>query len=276
MPAPEMQTESKLSLEERFLLKFAVDPSEPEIGATANYTIENCLDFAHKTIADFDSLIKGKSVLDYGCGPGFQAVAMRSQLGADHVFGLDIDPVWLDAARKRASEHNCQDAVEFGDTIPADRNGKFDVVVSLCAFEHYGDPGRQLATMRDQLRPGGVALIAFAEPWYSHSGSHIGNYTRLPIVNRPWPWLNLFFSDRAMLTLRSRYRADRPEKIEDIVGGLNRMTIGRFESIVANSGMEVVRFDTYATLGLPLVTKIPVFRELLTGSLSAILRRRPS
>jgi SAM-dependent methyltransferase len=274
MPAPKMQPEQKLTFEERFLLMFAVDPNEPEIGATANYTMENCLDFAHMTIPGFDSHVKGKTVLDYGCGPGFQAVAMHTQAGAEWVFGLDVDPVWLDLSRKRAQEQGCSAAVQFGDAIPPNMNGKFEVVVSLNAFEHYNEPELQLARMREQLKPGGLALVAFGEPWYSHAGSHFADYTRLPILNRPWPWMNLFFSDRAMLTLRSRYRSDRPERIEDIVGGLNRMTIRRFEGIVAGSGMEVLRLNLHATLGLPLVTKFPVLRELLTSSVSAILRKR--
>lgn len=264
----------QLTLEERLLLRLARDPKESEIGATSNYTLENCLDFARLTIDGFDELVRGRTVLDYGCGPGFQAVAMRVKCQASSVFGLDAVDDWIPICQERAKLAGCGQEVTFGTQIPPQLEGKFDVVLSLSAFEHYSDPKGELQRMRRQLRPCGSILLAFAEPWYSHSGSHFNNYTKMPLLKGPVPWLNLFFSDKAMLTLRTRFRKDRPQRIEDISGGLNRMTVARFEQIIADSGMKVERLRLFATWNLPLVTGLPVLRELLTSSASCILRQQ--
>jgi SAM-dependent methyltransferase len=261
----------KLSIGERLLLRLARDPSKPEIGATQNYTLDNCLDFARRTIEGFDDLVRGRTVLDYGCGPGFQSVAMGKTCGVKFVFGLDVVDSWISIARERAIQAGCEQHVQFGTQVPQNLEGSFDVVLSLSAFEHYKDPAFELEQMRRYLKPGGMILLAFAEPWYSHSGSHFNNYTNIPVLNRPVPWLNLLFSDRAMLALRSRFREDHPDRIEDISGGLNRMTIARFEQIISASGLKVARLRLFATLGLPLVTKLPVLRELLTSAASCIL-----
>jgi SAM-dependent methyltransferase len=266
------ESRQRLSFEERVLLAFARNPDAPAIGATASYTVDNCLDFARKTIHRFDEQIHRASVLDYGCGPGWQAVAMHTQCGASRVLGIDIDDTWLMHGRALASAHGCADTVTF-EKYREGLVGAFDVVVSLSAFEHYADPSAELQRMRSLLKTGGRILLSFAEPWYSHSGSHIGDFTRVPGTNRPIPWVNLLFSDRALLTLRGRFRADRPRRVEDIEGGLNRMTLARFEREIRRSGLRIVEVQYFATAGLPLVTRVPVLRELLTSAASCVLQR---
>ena len=193
-----------LSLEERLLLTFAMPDGVRELGATAHYTIDNCLDFARKTIRDFDRVVAGKTVLDYGCGHGWQAVAMRVHGGADRVVGLDVSDERVAYGASLAERFGCSDRVRFVRSVPPELEGQFDIVVSLSAFEHYADPDAELQAMRRLLRPGGQLLLAFAEPWLSHSGSHVGNFTRFPGTSRPMPWVNLFFSERALLTLRAQ------------------------------------------------------------------------
>lgn len=258
-----------LTFEERLILALARDPRRPETGATPNYTLDNCLDFARKTVPDLLEHVRGKKVLDFGCGPGWQAVAL-SKLGAGEVWGVDILEEYLAEGRELARHH--QQDVRFVREIPDSVKGTFDVVLSFCAFEHYADPGGMIQLMRSMTKKHGRVIITFAEPWYSHSGSHIAVFSALPVMNVPIPWLNLLFSDRALLTLRSRFRPERPTRLEDIPGGLNRMTIARFERLIRDSGMAVERLQIHATLGLPLVTRVPVFRELLSSAATCILR----
>jgi SAM-dependent methyltransferase len=268
------QSQETLSLGERILLSLAKSVDSPQIGATANYTIGNCLDFAKKALPNFAEEVRDARVADYGCGPGWQAVAMRIQCGATEVVGIDINEKWLNHGRSLAHQFECSDRVTFRHS-DSQLSGQFDVVVSLSAFEHYSDPGLELTRMRDLLRVNGKLLLAFAEPWYSHSGSHIGDFTRIPGTSTPLPWVNLFFSDTALLTLRSRFRSDRPGRIEDIEGGLNKMTIRRFEKTVAESGMAIEAVRYFATAGLPVVTRVPILRELLTSAISCVFRKLP-
>jgi SAM-dependent methyltransferase len=268
--APQRRVE-RLSLQERILLSFARDPKSAEIGATASYTVENCLDFPLKTVPDLAERIRGRKILDFGCGFGWQAVALK-KLGAAEVWGIDIVERYLAAGRELARKNKVD--VQFVNSIPAGVEKTFDVVLSISAFEHFSDPEAMILMMRSFVADSGQVIITWAEPWYSHSGSHFGNFTRVPGTNLAIPWCNLFFSDRALLTLRSRFREDRPERLEDIEGGLNRMTVARFERIMKGSGMEIERLQLHATKGLPLVTKVPVIRELSTSAATCILRER--
>ena len=66
----------RLSIQERIILAFARDATEDEIGATVNYTLQNCLTFPLKTVPDLVERVRGKRILDFGCGRGWQAVAL--------------------------------------------------------------------------------------------------------------------------------------------------------------------------------------------------------
>jgi len=262
-----------MSLGEKILLALAKRPDQSELGSTVNYTLDNCLDFVRKTVPGFDQLIASKTILDYGCGHGWQAVAMRTRCGARMVFGLDAVDQHVSFGTTLAQKYGCSDSVVFGRKVPTEMEGQFDLVLSCSAFEHYRDPEIELQRMRAFAKDGGRIIVTFAEPWYSHSGSHFTGYTRLPGTNLGVPWLNLLFSDEALLTLRSKFRPDRPKRLEDIEGGLNRMTVLKFERIINSCGMPVERKQLFATKRIPLVTKIPGVREVLTSAASTILRK---
>jgi SAM-dependent methyltransferase len=258
-----------LGLQTRILGLLAKQPGEPEGGATENYTYVNCLDFVRRTVPDFDRRIRGKSVLDYGCGHGWQAVAMQSQCGAASVFGFDVNPGHLAFGETLARKYQCS-AVSFG----RDVDGLFDAVVSIGGLEHYPDPEAALARMKRHVKADGEIIIAFAAPWYSPLGSHFSGYTRFPGTRIPVPWLNLFFSEAALLELRTRFRRDHPAHLEEIQGGLNRMTISRFERMIRDCGLRVEWLHLFATKNLPFITRVPGFRELLTSAVSCVLRPR--
>jgi 2-polyprenyl-3-methyl-5-hydroxy-6-metoxy-1,4-benzoquinol methylase len=57
---------------------------------------------------DFFDIIKGKTVLDFGCGAGRQAVEM-ALMGADRVIGLDRNERLLSEARKLAQRYSMSD-----------------------------------------------------------------------------------------------------------------------------------------------------------------------
>lgn len=258
------------SLEDWALNRIAADPSAPEVGGTAHYSLENCLNFARKTVPRFDERIRGKRVLDYGCGYGWQAIAMAAQCGASHVMALDIVTSHFEKGRALAQKYGCEDRITFGSEIP--KSFVPDIVISLSAFEHFGEPTADLRRMAKTLPSGGQVIIAFAEPWYSPYGSHVNGFTRIPFTNVPVPWLNLVFSERGLLKLRSRYRPDKAFRYQDISGGLNQMTLAKFERVIKESGLKVEELRYHPIKGIPGLTSIPILRELLTSSVSCLLR----
>jgi SAM-dependent methyltransferase len=235
-----------------------------QIGPTLHYTLDNALDYAKKTVPGFLSYIRGKDVLDYGCGPGWQALAMVAN-GARSAHGVDVQDKWIENGRRIARQHGLSDSVTYSYPweIP-DR--PFDVCVSLGAFEHYADPEAELRRIVRAVKPGGLVILLWAEPWYSPHGSHLSSFFRLP-------WLNLLFSERTLMEARRRYRSDGATHFHEVAGGLNRMTVARYERAIRDSGCRILDSHLFAVRGLPFVTRIPVVRELLTSGCSCVLQR---
>lgn len=248
----------------RILSSFSRKPNEPDYsGGTTDTQFITALDFLAFTVPGFTERIRDKYVLDFGCGWGWQAIAMAAK-GAKYVVGLDIRG--LDIARRRAQEHGCEERVRFVDQLEPTMLGTFDLVVSCSSFEHFADPEHCLRQMIEAVKPSGQIIISFAEPWYSPHGSHMNFFTRVP-------WINVLFSERAVMQVRSRFRNDGAQRYEDVEGGLNRMTLAKFEKIIGRSGMHTEFLEYYAVKGLPLVKTIPVIRELLVASAACILRK---
>ena len=251
---------------ERILLALSRKPGSPDYpGGTELYTLSNALDFATKTVPNFIGIIRGKSLLDYGCGPGWQAVAMR-QKGARSVVAVDIQEKWLSRGRALAREASVLDGIRFEREIPRDLIGSFDVVISLSSFEHFRDPRRELENMKAAARPGGTIVVSFAEPWLSNNGSHMGFFTRMR-------WVNVFFSERTVMRVRSHFRNDGATRYEDVLGGLNKMTLARFEKIIADSGLVVDFQKHWPTRGIPLAAHLPLVREFLVSGSTCIFKK---
>jgi hypothetical protein len=49
------------------------------------------------------------------------------------------------------------------------------------------------------------------------------------------PWAHLYFSERALIRWRSDFKTDGASRFHEVAGGLNQMTIARFERLVEDS-----------------------------------------
>jgi 2-polyprenyl-3-methyl-5-hydroxy-6-metoxy-1,4-benzoquinol methylase len=256
----------KLRLPERIVLAFCRPVNAPSLPTpSGTYTLDNALDYALKTVPSLHDLIRGKTVLDYGCGQGYQAVAL-ARSGAARVLGLDINDAWIASGRSLAASAGVTN-VTFGKSPDAEM---YEVVISLSAIEHFHDPAREMQKMLRMTQE--RLIISWAEPWYSPYGTHLEGTTRIP-------WLNLIFSEKTLMNVRNLYPdgSDGATRFEDVRGGLNKMTVRRFESIVASAkDFEVEYSRLFGVKGVPLVTKVPVLRELMTSAAACILRRTSS
>lgn len=200
----------------------------------------------------------GKRVLDYGCGFGHDAVAI-ARCGAKFVVGIDIQERLLGSARSLAEVSGVSDRCSFSSSTTE----KFDVVISITAFEHFGDPAAALHHMRESLMPGGVVLIAFGPTWFHPYGGHFFNF---------FPWAHLVFTEKAILRWRADFIQDGAARYEDITGGLNRMTVRRFEKLVRSSGLAFQSFECVPIRASRLVHN-RLTREFLTSFVRCELRR---
>ncbi|OOG35930.1 bifunctional 2-polyprenyl-6-hydroxyphenol methylase/3-demethylubiquinol 3-O-methyltransferase UbiG [Polaromonas sp. A23] len=105
--------------------------------------------------------LKGKRVLDIGCGGGILADAMARQ-GAQ-VLGIDLATKALKVARLHALEANTQ-GVEYreisAEALAAEQPGSFDVVTCMEMLEHVPDPSSVVRACATLVRPGGQVFFS--------------------------------------------------------------------------------------------------------------------
>jgi SAM-dependent methyltransferase len=172
---------------------------------------------------------RGKKVIDFGCGRGEVAVEVAVR-GAGHVTGVDIRSSVLDAARKLAEREGVADRCAF----TTDPKEPADVILSIDSFEHFEDPSFILCRIDELLKPGGRVLISFGPTWYHPYGGHLFSV---------FPWAHLLFTERALIRWRSDFKSDGATRFGEVSGGLNQMTIARFEKTVRASTFEFEAFD---------------------------------
>jgi SAM-dependent methyltransferase len=203
----------------------------------------------------FFAMIAGKVVIDFGCGEGDDAIEMAKS-GATRVVGIDIREDVLQTARQKAVAAGVHDVCHFGSSTTESA----DVLVSLDAFEHFQKPAQILQIMNTLLKPGGEALVSFGPTWYHPLGGHLFSV---------FPWAHLIFSENALIRWRSDFKTDGATRFSEVAGGLNRMTISRFERIVADSPLK------FASLELVPIRKLRSFHNHLTREFfTAIVRCR--
>lgn len=179
---------------------------------------------------EFLARLAGKTVIDFGCGAGLEAIEMV-RAGAKRVIGIDIREEALEGARKRASEAGVQDACVFATAT----DERADIIISLDAFEHFDDPLGILKIMDGLLASAGEVLVSFGPTWLHPLGGHTFSV---------FPWSHLIFSESALIRWRADHKKDGARRFSEVAGGLNRMTIRRFEKTVASSPFEFAGIQT--------------------------------
>jgi 2-polyprenyl-3-methyl-5-hydroxy-6-metoxy-1,4-benzoquinol methylase len=170
---------------------------------------------------------RGRDVIDFGCGDGVEAVEIAVR-GARRVVGIEIRRKALERARARARDAGVQAKCHF----VTEWYEPADYIVSLDAFEHFADPAAILRTMHQLLKPKGAVLASFGPIWRHPLGGHIYSV---------FPYAHLLISEAALVRWRAQYKHDGATSIES--SGLNRMTIRRFEELVAQSPLRIERLD---------------------------------
>jgi SAM-dependent methyltransferase len=199
--------------------------------------------------------IRGKDVLDFGCGKGAEAIEMAAY--ARSVVGLDIRQDHLAIASEHAQGvNNC--------TFVTSTDRKFDVVVSLDAFEHFGDPAGVLKVMHSMLHDEGTVIFSFGPTWFHPLGGHLFSV---------FPWAHLLFSEHSLIAWRSRFRHDGATRFGEVEGGLNQMTISRFKRIVRDTGFESESFDPVPIRRLAFLAN-PLTQEFTTAIVRGRLRKK--
>jgi ubiquinone/menaquinone biosynthesis C-methylase UbiE len=126
------------------------------------YAKDSALRVNKQRTLELAELHDGHTVLDAGCGVGFDAIQMAAQVGqTGHVFGVDLSEEMISQARLNAAHLNLPLTyrtgniyqLEFGDNY-------FDRCRVDKTFQHLSDPQAALKELIRVTKPGGKILVA--------------------------------------------------------------------------------------------------------------------
>ncbi|MGQ0672968.1 MAG: methyltransferase domain-containing protein [Hyphomicrobium sp.] len=114
-----------------------------------------------ETMLDRIGVAAGWSCLDIGCGPGGITSLLSARVGHNgRVVGLDMNPVFLDHARRSAAPNvTFVEGDAYGSALP---NATFDLVHLRFVASTAGEPERLIGEAMRLAKPGGT--IALQEP----------------------------------------------------------------------------------------------------------------
>jgi ubiquinone/menaquinone biosynthesis C-methylase UbiE len=122
-------------------------------------------DLEQQMVLRLAGALKGRSVLDVGCGDGALTVACR-EAGASSVVGCDIDPRMIATATARAARHKAaiSYAVARAESLPF-RDRSFDIVTAITLLAFVPEADRAVSEMARVLRAGGRLVIGDLGKW---------------------------------------------------------------------------------------------------------------
>ena len=206
--------------------------------------------------ADIWNELRGKTIVDFGCEAGFEALEMLRH-GARRVIGIDINPHALEYANRKAAEAGLADRCTFSTKT----DEKADIVVSFDAFEHFADPLAMLAVMRGLLKEDGYIVACFGPTWYHPMGGHGFSI---------FPWAHLVFTEDVLMRwYREKSGIADARRFGEIRGGLSQLTIRHFEKVVAQSAFEFASFEA-----VPIRKLRPVANRLTREFTTSMVRCR--
>jgi 2-polyprenyl-3-methyl-5-hydroxy-6-metoxy-1,4-benzoquinol methylase len=221
------------------------------------------------------------SYLDVGCGMGRLCMGLINA-GAKDVTGIDIVPRNIEQAKELANRFDFGNKLELICTDfhnwQADRS--YDVIAVLGVMEHIRKPKQFLQELPRLMKIDGNALIGH-ENFFGPRGDHLRHFFRVQI-----PWRGVIFSEKALMKLRREfYRPTDPaECLQDIVGGLNKLSFNKFVNCSLQAGLKFTylninpSYKKIKTLYLlsQLLIKVPLLNNYFVEYVYAVLKKAES
>ena len=192
--------------------------------------------------------LKGKRVLDIGCGRG--GYAFRFNQGGARVAAIDI-------TREYFQNVNGIDFVLADATQMPLKSDSFDFVFCSSLIEHVLHPENLVSEIKRVLNKGGVCYLSFP-PFWSPVGAH---------QFKPFHYLG----ERAATTLARKLYHTKSYAYDDVYGKLKIRKIGQVKKWILKSGLEIKSITTRMS---PInFAKIPLINELLTWHVEFLVKK---
>jgi SAM-dependent methyltransferase len=219
-------------------------------------------------------------ILDVGAGMGWSTVLLAAKTGSE-VLGVDLhryDSLTGDSFKgellRRFRRHlpvlaqepgfdrfqhleRVIDACAFY-TMDARRllfrDGLFDFVFSLNAFEHIPDPRRALQDVSRVLKPGGHVFLLFMPLYFADGGHHLSHLTDIP-------WIHLLY-ERAEIKKMILDAGNVPNEVDHILDSLNGYSLSQYLEIFDKTDLDVLEKHIHRGFSLAGAEKSEEFRKL--------------
>lgn len=121
--------------------------------------------FGHADVLEafFEHTRRADSLASFGCGPAAPSVELAARHPEMDVFGYDVAPSALEAARERAREMGVENVAFERRTLPAvDVERRFDLVYCYATLHYVDDVETALRNLHERVREDGY--LAFNYP----------------------------------------------------------------------------------------------------------------
>ena len=107
--------------------------------------------------------IKGKNILEIGCGNGFQSLYVLKNFQPATVTGIDINEYSINIAKAHVEEEKIENAtfhVDNAQELSKIKSESMDMVINIESAFHYPNKDKFISEIYRVLKPGGHFLIA--------------------------------------------------------------------------------------------------------------------
>jgi len=186
--------------------------------------------------------VKGKKVMDFGCGQGLLSLHLLSD-GASEVIGVDNDKEIIEYANLKVPSNLRSEKIKFTtSSVSSMKSDYFDFIFTKDAFEHCYDFEDILYHLHRILKPGGLMVVGFGPLWNSPFGDHKILHAALGFS---LPWLHLLLPDEVLKNLFNNSSMDskkriRKSNLDKVDRYLNKITLDRFFHAVEENNFSII------------------------------------
>jgi SAM-dependent methyltransferase len=128
--------------------------------------------------------VKGKRILDAGCGPGAYAEWLIDR-GAE-VVCIDASPKMIEFARQRLGARADFHQADLGKPLGFLAGESFDIVISPLALDYVADWDETFREFLRVLRIGGVFVFSVEHPRSDYLNKKMANYFEREMISMVW------------------------------------------------------------------------------------------
>jgi cyclopropane fatty-acyl-phospholipid synthase-like methyltransferase len=222
-------------------LQWSIDSITDEVYRTKFVKLPDIIaDF----IAPFGGEIRGRDLLDFGCGEATTAMGLALRYDPARVVGVDMGPDLercAPLAREQLGFTRLPDNLALHRVAPGrlhDDHDRFDLIYSWSVFEHVDQSlmTSVLAALHRALKPSGFLFVQIAPLYYSLEGSHVVDKIADPFAHL-WMQSDLF-ENRLESACSTRSQFD---SLLNMYRTLNRITAPELVDAIRKAGFTVLR-----------------------------------